>query len=305
MDSQLIVKHIRTKNKVRKIITYRDSGELRKYHESVVGYLKVNVVDSMFAKAYIPKSSIYKNAQAHLYNDIFLKLDIKNFFPSINHKYLAERLYYEINRNTRISRKECYDIVKKCSVGNKGLPLGLVTSPALANIYLKEFDCILYGKIKTIGVINPIYTRYADDIVISFKLIPGYEEKVERIKEEVATLLKKAHLTINEKKTSIVNLECSNHVRITGISITKGTDNYRHISVGKKLKNDIFWMALNLYDGKEEKNQIKIAHLKGVFSFVLSIEKVGIDNVYSKTMKDLLRERGFGNLKQLIDSLEM
>jgi len=305
MDSQLVVKHIRTKNKVRKIITYKENGELRKYHESVTRYLKDNVIDSKFAKAYISKSSIYKNAEAHLYNDVFVKLDIKNFFPSINHKYLAERIYFEINKNTQISRKECYDIVRKCSVGNKGVPLGLVTSPSLANIYMKEFDCILYGKIKKMGVLNPIYTRYADDMVISFKSMPEYEEKAKRIKEEVITLLKKVHLTINEKKFSVVNLEISNHVRITGISITKDANNYRHISVGKKLKNEIFWEALKLYDNEEEKNQVNIAHLKGIFSFVLSIEKSGVDNVYSKNMKGLLKERGFENLKQLVDALEL
>jgi len=135
---------------------------------------------------------------------------------------------------------------------------------------------------KKIGVINPIYTRYADDMVISFKSMPEYVEKAKRIKEEVVTLLKRIYLTINEEKFSIVNLETSNHVRITGISITKGENNYRHISVGKKLKNEIFWKALNLYDGKEEKNQVKIAHLKGILSFVLSIEKCGVDDTYSK-----------------------
>lgn len=304
MNSQLVVKHIRTKNKVRRIVTYREHGELRKYHELVVDYLTDNVMASKFAKAYTPRSSIYKNAEAHLYNDIFLKLDIKDFFSTINHNYLAERLYFEINKNSRISRKECYDIVRKCSVGNKGLPLGLVTSPILANIYLKEFDGLLYGKIKKIGVINPIYTRYADDITISFKTMVEYEEKIEKIKEEVVMLLHKIHLSVNVKKTSVVNLVHSNHVRITGISITKGENNYRHISVGKKLKNYIFWEALNLYDGKKEKTKTNVLHLKGSFSFVLSIEKQGIDNIYSEKMKELLRERGFENLKNLIDTLD-
>ena len=53
-----------------------------------------------------------------MYNDIFLKMDIKDFFPSINHKKLAECLYFEINKKTSISRKECYDIVRKCSVSD-------------------------------------------------------------------------------------------------------------------------------------------------------------------------------------------
>lgn len=82
-------------------------------------------------------------------------MDIKDFFPSINHNYLAECLYHEINKNTSISRRECYDIVKKCSVGKKGLPLGFVTSPALANLYLKEFDGLLYGKLKKMDIKRP------------------------------------------------------------------------------------------------------------------------------------------------------
>ena len=99
----------------------------------------------------------------------FIKMDIKSFFSNINHSKLAETLYYEINKNTKISRKECYDVVRKCSVGDKGLPLGLVSSPILANLYLKEFDGLIYGRVKKMGLSNVIYTRYADDMVISYK----------------------------------------------------------------------------------------------------------------------------------------
>ena len=71
MDEELVVKYIKTKNKVRKIVTYKERGELRKYHEKVVEYLDKHVIVSKFAKAYAPKTSIYKNAYAHMYNDIF------------------------------------------------------------------------------------------------------------------------------------------------------------------------------------------------------------------------------------------
>lgn len=302
MDQQLAVKYIKTKNKVRKIITYTEDGELRQYHKQVVKYLEKNTMNSIFAKAYVPNSSIYKNAQAHMYNDVFLKMDIKNFFPSLNHKYLAECLYFEINKNTEISRRECYDIVRRCSVGDKGLPLGLVSSPALANLYMKEFDGLLYGSIKKLGLKNPIYTRYADDMVISFKYDPDYSEKIDLIKAEVQRLLKKVHLTLNQQKTKCYALDRANHVRITGISITRDENNYRHISVGKKLKNQIFWDAINMHDQKT-KDYTKIAHLKGVFSFVLSIEKNGVEECYSEKMKELIKDRGYDNLKQLIDNL--
>lgn len=60
MDEELVVKYIKTKNKVRKIVTYKERGELRKYHEKVVEYLDKHVIVSKFAKAYAPKTSIYK-----------------------------------------------------------------------------------------------------------------------------------------------------------------------------------------------------------------------------------------------------
>lgn len=302
MDSQLVIKYIKRKNKLRKIVTYTSNNELRKYHENVVKYLKKNVNDSIFAKAYVPKSSIYKNADAHLYNDIFIKMDIKDFFQNINHKQMAECLFFEINKTTNISRKECYDIVRKCSVGDKGLPLGLVTSPSLANLYMKQFDGRLYGYLKKMELENPIYTRYADDMIISFKYDDHYQEKVEEILAITRNLLKKVHLSLNERKTSVTNLKTSNHVRITGISITVDDANYRHISVGRKLKNEIFWKAINYYES-DEKNTLDIMRLKGLFSFVLSVEKNGIDDYYSEGMRDILKKKGFNNIKEMIDGL--
>lgn len=119
---------------------------------------------------------------------------------------------------------------------------------------------------------------------------------------EVERLLKKVHLKLNDRKTELYNLSMSNHVRITGVSVTKDSNNFRHISVGKKLKNEIFWDAINFYD-QEIKDYTKIAHLKGIYSFVLSIEKNGIDDCYSDKMKELINARGYENLKQLINSL--
>ncbi len=54
---------------------------------------------------------------------------------------------------------------------------------------------------------------------------------------------------------------------------------------------------------KEEKDYNEIAHIKGLYSFVLSIEKNGVENGYSDKMKSLLVERGYETLKQLLSSL--
>jgi len=120
INSDLLVKRIKTKNKIRKIVTYKSNEcELRKVHNEIFEYLNINFINSIFAKAYIKKRSIYSNAIVHMYNDYFIMLDVKNFFNSINHAKLIERLYFELNnkKNKReISKLECSDIVDKCSI---------------------------------------------------------------------------------------------------------------------------------------------------------------------------------------------
>lgn len=139
-------------------------------------------------------------------------------------------------------------------------------------------------------------------MVISFQGMQDLCEITQLIQREVQSLLRKFHLTLNERKTEVFNLDCSNHVRITGVSITKSADNYRHISVGRKLKNEIFWSAINMYD-QEAKDYAQIARLKGMYSFVLSIEKNGIEACYSERMRQMITERGYENLRQMINAL--
>lgn len=304
MDTGYEVRYIKTKNKIRKIITYADDDQgNRVYHEKVVDFLHKHTIDSIFAKAYVRHSSIEKNAKAHMYNDIFVKLDVKDFFNSINHKYMADCLFREINKNTLISYRECCEVVRKCSAyEEKGLPLGLVSSPALANLYLKEFDGLFYGFIKTLNLINPIYTRYADDLVISYK---GKEtDTIDIIIEKASVLLARFHLNLNRKKTQIIDITKSNYVRITGVNIVRQADNYRHLSVGNKLKNDLFWNVLDAYDNPKSHSYQEINEYKGKLSFILSIEKNGFDQLYSEKMKNLLVERGFLNLIEVTRVLE-
>jgi|GEM_PF-692806 len=306
LSNDVLVKRIKTKNKIRRIVTYKSAEcELRKVHNSIFEYLNINFTNSIFAKAYIKNRSIYSNAKAHMYNDYFIMLDVKDFFNNINHAKLIKRLYFELNNKANkksISKLECADIVNKCSVSAKGIPLGFITSPILSNIYLKEFDGILYGKLKQFKEYNVIYTRYADDLTISFKNTANKEEIKNIIIDIVENLLKHFCLKLNYKKIRSFDLDISNHVKITGINIIKDKNNYRQLSVGKKAKNKLFWDAVECY-----KNGIKsysdIEKIKGMQSFILSVEKKGFEECYSENMKKIITDAGFKSLKQLIDSL--
>ena len=175
-------------------------------------------------------------------------------------------------------------------------------SPILANIYLKEFDTKLYAWLKKQNFPNIIYTRYADDITISLKETgENSSEIVDLIVARVRKLLEDFHLKLNDKKTRIINLRVSNHVRITGINLTRDNNNYRKLTVGRKRKDKLFYSAMDEYKKEGEKKHAQ--KIKGMQSFILSVEGEAYEDSYSSNMKNAIKELGFNSLKELIDSL--
>lgn len=305
MNPDVKVSYIKTKNKLRKIVSYRsDDCALRGYHQQVNAFLEQRFIPSIFAKGYVKGRSIYDNAQAHMYNDYFIMLDIKDFFQNISHKQLSSKLFYEINlvQPNQISQRECNNIVNACSVSNRGIPLGFITSPVLSNIYLKEFDGIFYGKLKQMSLSNIIYTRYADDLTISFKTdcstkLPDIESVIVATAESI---LKRYGLHLNGHKTRSYSLYISNHVRITGINVVKDQLGYRKLTIGRSVKKQLYWDALRCL---ENKDTMLIQHVKGIQSFILSVENQEYEDCYSSLMKNQLSVLGYKSLKDLIDSL--
>lgn len=299
------VKYIPKSKGFRKIVTYKKSEcDLKRFHSKISRTIYNNTLPSKFAKAYIRKRSIITNANAHKYNDVYIFFDIKDFFQNINHNKLVEKLYFEINtkRKKEISKLDCYKIVKSCSLSNKGLGVGLIPSPILSNIYLKEFDNILYGKLKKFGLPNIIYTRYADDMVISFKKCDKYD--LEEIELLVRNLLSRYGLKINDDKTKVINLEKSNHVRITGINISKDSQNKRYLTVGRKRKNQLYYDVIKLLNvKKEDRNKNEIKRVKGMQSFIISVEGESYEDSYSLGMIDIIKTFGFTDLKEAIRNL--
>jgi len=75
-----------------------------------------------------------------------LKIDIEQFYPSINHKILLDNLS-ELNFHRFISRRMRYllkyeipEFLEKCPINGKGLPMGNYLSWVLAGFYLLPLD---------------------------------------------------------------------------------------------------------------------------------------------------------------------
>lgn len=303
--------YIKTGSKVRTLYTYLENSSLRKRHELYTTFLSDHFIPSTFSHAYTRKRSVFTNAKIHMYSDGFVKIDVENFFPSLNHGYLVNQLFYELNklRHGTISKSECKQIVENCSVNRTGLPLGFLTSPILSNIYMKKFDHVLYGRLKKLGLEDVKYTRYADDIFISFKDVePVSFGKIINICEEE---LKHCHLKVNRKKTRLINLNKSNHAKLAGVNIVKGDKDYRKLTVSREIIKDLYFRTMHLQeklDGfKTEKQKLDLnkeaRSIKGMQSFILSIHKKGYSHILSDNMQQSIKNYSYSSLEEMIANI--
>ncbi len=122
------------------------------------------------------------------------------------------------------------------------IPIGFPTSPQLSNAFLFEFDCAIKSHCKDNGL---IYTRYADDIVISGKNFDDLSE----LKANVQMSLEKyasPNLLLKEEKTHITHL--GNKVKILGLQVLPNGK----ITLDAKYKNKIE-LLLYFYTTDEDK----------------------------------------------------
>lgn len=126
---------------------------------------------------------------------VALRLDIDNFFDSIDHEILKARLLpvvpdQEIVRLIMLCVK--MGSVKRSggdfTADTVGIPQGAVISPLLSNLYLQSFDQSACGRCAH-------YIRYADDFVLLCK----DKEEAERLLGEISDYLsQKLKLKLNE-----------------------------------------------------------------------------------------------------------
>ncbi|MGL5124423.1 MAG: reverse transcriptase domain-containing protein [Fusobacteriaceae bacterium] len=178
-----------------------------------------------------------------------LKIDIKDFYPNINHYILKEILLNKFKL-----KKEGVDIILKYlenpTLENKndekiyniiGLPQGISISNILSECYLSEFDEKNESKKKG-------YFRYVDDILIVSNSMDSCKDYLNEMKIK---LYKKYHLQINVNKTEIVNLY-ENPINYLGYQISFSNNNKLKISVKDtnlrnfKLKIDDFFRSYNI-----------------------------------------------------------
>ncbi|MCT7540336.1 reverse transcriptase/maturase family protein [Aliarcobacter cryaerophilus] len=143
--------------------------------------------------------------------DSFIKVDIQNFFSSINHEILVNKLKSNIddetilNLITKVITQSTVDVntpfKQRIKYNNKeGLPQGLSISGLLSEIYL--FDLVQKYSIKD----NLEFFRYVDDVLIFCKK-SDIEEITKSLKSDFEDLKLTIHdFSINSNKSSFGNI---------------------------------------------------------------------------------------------------
>jgi hypothetical protein len=220
---------------------------------------------SEYSTAYSKGNSIKCNALIHKNSNYILHLDITHFFESITEYHLDKLL----NKIDKINNEDIALIKRIIFYKGEHLVIGSVASPIVSNCVMYDIDKEIIDKcIKDKGL---IYTRYADDMIISSK-----EYIQEDIIEKVTSILKQNQFILNEKKTYFMNKKCRRS--ITGVVID---NNNNSLSIGSKKYREI----KRLIYGFLVKNEGDKEKILGYLSYIrdIDIERYNsIKTTYSK-----------------------
>lgn len=258
----------------------RDKGVLRRisaapFRDRVVHHAIMNIIELPFEKSFIydsyanrkgkgVSSALYRAKKYAKRYKYYLKLDIRKYFPSIDHTILKSLLRKKIecvktlnlldnlidSSNRQFDAYFYYsgDTLFTPYERSKGIPLGNLTSQFFGNLYLNRLDHYI-KEVLRLG-----YIRYVDDFVLFFDDDSKKEEYLAKIRAYLASFRLKLHpLKIRyglckEGFEMLGHKVYSTHLRLSSSSIKRSKArliNIRHLYHNNKLtlaqaKNRIF-----------------------------------------------------------------
>lgn len=211
------------------------------------------------AKGFRKNTTIIDNVLPHLGQKNVLKIDIKDFFPSITFNRV-----FMVFKNCGYSHQVTYYLARLCSLENS-LPQGACTSPYLANVVSKRLDSRLYNLAEKTGL---AYTRYADDITFSGKKINV------KLCNFIFSIIQNEGFEINIQKAKLLR-NCQKKI-ITGISINDTIPKLPR-TTKRKWRQDAYIVLRQSKDEYIEKyfkkDPVYLERLIGKFTFWHFIEK--------------------------------
>lgn len=222
------------------------------------------------AFAYIPNRSIINSLQRHQLNQSkwFLKTDFTDFFGSTTLDFLMHMLdmifpFCLVTRSDS-GRNALRTALSMCMLDG-GLPQGTPISPMLTNLMMVPIDHRLFNEFHERGI---VYTRYADDCLMSSKVGFMFTEQVQLINKVLSEF--QAPFVIKDKKTRYGSSAGSNWN--LGLMLNKDNE----ITIGYKNAQRFNAMCNNyIADRKNGKvwDYESLSHFRGLISYYMMVER--------------------------------
>jgi RNA-directed DNA polymerase len=231
------------------------------------------------ATAYREDLSIADNARPHAQGRFLLKMDFKDFFPSLK---ASDFTTFLKKNKANLDNEEIEALCQILFWTPKGttdlsLSIGAPTSPLLSNVLMVDFDrrISLFCEARRVA-----YTRYADDLSFS----SARSEQLQAVERAVVNWCRRSRspaLTINPGKT--VRVSKRDARRVTGLVLT----NDRKISLGRDEKRRIRARMHYFVTGRLELEQI--LQLRGTLAYVKSVEPTFLRRLRKKYGADAIK----------------
>lgn len=236
------------------------------------------------AHGFVNNRSILTNVQVHQGNSFLLKIDLKDFFPSIHINRIIQ-VFKSLGYEHHVS----YYLAALCSY--KGiLPQGSPASPMLSNIIARHLDTRLYRFAKSF---NFNYSRYADDIAFSGEVIN------KKHIDYICDIIKDCGFTVNHEKVRLYRN--SGNKILTGISLATGKPRLPR-KYRRQLEKELFFIKKFGLDEHMTHNKIRkhnyLESILGKINFWLMIEP---ENNFAREMHDMLYQEYKKKLGAVID----
>ena len=274
LDANYISFEIPKKNRCYRTI-YEPSNLLKTVQRNILKNILEEKPLSKYATAYQKGMSLVDNAKVHINKRIILKLDIKDFFPSINFN-----MVYNTCFNDKLYPKELGILLTNICMYNNELPQGTPTAAYISNLILRDFDEEVG---KYCDNLNISYTRYSDDLTFSGDFNSNDLIVI------VRNLLKKYHFKLNYDKIRVIN--SSKRQLVTGIVVNEKLSIKKEIK--KKIRQEMYYIKKYGLD-----NHLKYLNITnknkyfntliGKINFVLQVE---CDNKEFREYLDYLRNK--------------
>ena len=211
----------------------------------------------------------------------YLRMDISNFFESIQLSDVKESFRYYLDKNIDEEDKDeiCEYFIKIVSYKDK-IVQGAITSPAISNLVFRSLDIRITKYCQRFGI---TYTRYADDLLFSCnrKIIFSYG-----FQKCIQAILSDKGFTLNLDKT----LKYKDEISLNGYVIG---ENIR-LSRKKVSKLNKVLFEVSQSDFVELKNErakyILINKLAGYRAFFINSMKYTGDPIRTEKMANKLNQ---------------